>query len=133
MNSKRLALSIIVGFVFVYLYEWLVHGVLLMDVYNATANLWRAQEDMQALFPAILGFQFFFVALFMWIAASYIKTGCVKTGLKVGLQFGLLFGVMMAGFYPYMPVPLELGVAWFLSGIPEGLGLGIIYAIVYKQ
>ena len=52
MKMKRFALAAIGAFVFVFLYEFLVHGYLMMGLYEQTASVWRPQEEsnMAAMF-----------------------------------------------------------------------------------
>ena len=38
MNKQRYVISVFVVFVFVFLYEFLVHGFLLKDIYTQTAH-----------------------------------------------------------------------------------------------
>ncbi len=45
MNKQRYVISALVTFVFVFLYEFLVHGFLLGDLYKQTAQLWRSEKE----------------------------------------------------------------------------------------
>ena len=64
MTAKRFLSATLGAFVFVFLYELLVHGQLMMGLYNQTASLWRPQEECnmaimllsQLLFAAALAF-----------------------------------------------------------------------------
>lgn len=48
-NPRKLTLAIVAAFVITFLYDWLVHGKLLMASYKATASMWRPEAQMQAM------------------------------------------------------------------------------------
>ena len=48
MNIKRYVLGSIAVFVFFFLYEWLVHGVILNSWYQEGLNLLRPVEQMES-------------------------------------------------------------------------------------
>ena len=49
-----------------------------------------------------------------------------------GIKIGLLLGIWNAGAYVYLPIPQQLAIAWFFTGLVEGIGAGIILGIVCK-
>ena len=53
MNFKRFLAATVVLFVFILIYETIVHGFLLVSLYNATPLLWRNQQQMMAYFHLI--------------------------------------------------------------------------------
>lgn len=127
-------------FIFLNLYSMLVHGHLLMEEYTATASLWRTEEEMNALAPYWAAYY----ALFAMAATCLFKKmckcklscnkgGCTPTrcpiksgGTCFGLKLGIILGLGMASSYLYMPIPSSLAIKWFLTGLGEGLGIGII-------
>ena len=46
MSTKRLLLTALAVFVFIFAYEWVFHGILLKDTYGMTPSLWRPQTEM---------------------------------------------------------------------------------------
>ena len=44
MNMKCFALAATGAFIFVFLYEFFVHGFLMMGLYEQTASVWRPQS-----------------------------------------------------------------------------------------
>ena len=57
VNIPRFLIMSIVGFLFLFGYDYLVHHVLLMDVYEQTTNLWCSPDTMQDFFPLMLARQ----------------------------------------------------------------------------
>src|SRR5206468_9341372 len=45
---KRFTLAFIAAYVFIFVWGWLLNGVLLKDVYAQTPNLWRSQNEMMS-------------------------------------------------------------------------------------
>ena len=129
----RFALAIIVGFAAVFGYDFAVHHHLLMDLYEATTDLWRAPEQMQEFFPYMLGFQLAttFVAAAIFVQ-NYEKKGIME-GLRFGLWLGLLLGVLNANAWVWLPIPAVLAGAWFAAGLGKGILLGVVYSLTYKE
>lgn len=79
MSLRRYLLSALALFVFIFMYEMLVHGFILMGVYEATADVWRDFTKMEANMPLAMGFQ---LALSAWTAFVFalqtlqIHRGC---------------------------------------------------------
>ena len=76
----------------------------------------------------------FFSFLFIHIFAKGYEAGKSKVGQ--GFRFGLVLGLFYVGsqillMYPYMPIPNDLYVAWFIIGMVEFMILGIITGAMY--
>ena len=54
-------------------------------------------------------------------------------GLRFGIPMGILLGLLQAGMYPYLPISVELAFAWFLGGLIQGIGIGLVLAYTYKN
>ncbi len=125
--------AVLAGFVFLFAYEWALHGVLLMDIYLQTPNLWRTPEDMTALFPFQLLGQFALTFVSALLFTRHYEAKGVMEGVRFGGWLGLVFGVMMASSFVWMPISGTLAVAWFVGGLLQGVGLGVIFALLYRK
>ena len=162
MNDKKCCpmsclISIVAVFIFLNLFNWAVHGLWLMPDYQATAPLWRTQEDMQGfhvwwlLYFAAMAVitTCFFKKFCKGYAACHCGPSCpcgmncpckqavatkkscpIQTGLCFGLKLGLILGLPMASSYLYMPIPLALAVKWLVAGVLEGLGIGLVLGML---
>lgn len=133
MNTKRYIFAALAMFVFVFIYGWLVHGVLLMDFYLQSKGVWRDFKEMEDNFLLTCTYQ---LALSFWTAFVFTKLfpgGGFNNGITMGLYFGVFAGILTAAWYLWLPVPAPLGLGWFISGIGEGLGSGIILGLIYKK
>jgi hypothetical protein len=132
MNFKRYLISTLALFVFIFIYEMLVHGFLLMGMYQATASVWRHYEISTSL-PLALCFQFALSAWTAFIFSQLFKNGGIKNGLLFGLFIGVFAGILTASWYQWLDVPATLGLAWFIGATGEGLGGGLILGSIYRK
>ena len=130
MNKKRYVISLFVVFVFVFLYEFLVHWFLLKDIYTQTAQLWRPEEEMNMLFMFMS--QLGFSAVIAYIFTLHYEGKGVGEGIRFGLCMGLLLGSIDIATYAYMPIPMVLTLSWVLASLLKGLGSGVVLSLVYK-
>ncbi len=127
---QRIALASVVVFVFVFLFEFLFHGILLKGMYEATAELWRPEEEheMIYLFLSQLWFAIMVVVIF--------SRNCEGKGVGEGVRYGILIGLLMAApqlaTYCYLPMPLSLTLSWVVASALKGLGAGIVASLVYR-
>ena len=132
MNIKRLLYSCVAVFGFVFIYEWVFHGVILKETYEQTASLWRPQSDMGSYFVWLTLGQFLFCILFCIIfTKGYENRGLVE-GAPYGALMGLIFCAPNLIFYAVQPLPGSLVVAWCVGGMIEITLAGVLLATVYR-
>lgn len=133
MNYFRLFLSMIAVFIFVFGFDYLYHGILLIDIYNYTAWLWRSPEEMMEQFPYTIATQIGFSILISVLYAYYVPETTFGQGLRFGFAIGLLLGLMQAGSYAYMPISFLLAWLWFSGTFFMCLTIGAILSFTYKR
>lgn len=133
MNIGRLFLTVIVGFIYIFGSDFLIHAVWLGADYKATAPLWRPEEQMRVRFLAMLAAQLLCSIAFMYIWA---RTGWRRRSLGDGAVFGIWMGlfqqVTTIVLYVVTPMPLALAAKWFVSGLVQATLLGVLAALIYK-
>lgn len=124
-------------FIFTFAADFLIHGIWLEPLYKQTAAMWRSEAEMQQYFPLCI---LFHVMQAVLITALFNKCrgGCenvciVKNGLCFGVIMGLFLAALHSSAYIYMPIPGEMAVKWFISGIVNGIGSGLILAVIFKK
>jgi|GEM_PF-147842 len=123
----------IATFIFIFIFEYLWHGVVLTDLYIQTSDLWRTPAEMQDYFQYAFLTQISLAVLLTFIfGKKYEKRGLME-GARFGLYAGLFIGIMQSASYAYMPVPGALAFLWLVGGILEGIGIGITISAIYKQ
>lgn len=137
INIPRFLAAAAAGFVFIFGFEFLVHGKLLNDLYDQTGHLWRAPED--TIMPWMMGTQFLtsFIVAYIYALGYASKdeasSKCCKCGVGFGLKIGALIAVLGAAPYAWMPIPMALALSWAAAGLVKGLGLGVISSLLYKK
>jgi hypothetical protein len=123
-THKRTIIAVVAVALFTWAFDFLVHGNLLMPIYESTKEMWRPMEEMEALWPLCILYHFVMAGL---VATAY---GCCraksiacdatagaaschsKKGICFGVWVGLLLGIPQLMTYVWMPIPLELSLAW---------------------
>ncbi|OIQ20011.1 MAG: hypothetical protein BM556_05855 [Bacteriovorax sp. MedPE-SWde] len=127
---KKMVLGGIAAFVFVFVFEFVVHGILMKGMYEATSSLWRPQVESSM--AVMLLSQFLFA---MAIAFFYPIIGTSKDCNKaIPFSFGL--GLVMAmpqiASYSYMPLPITITICWTLATFFKAFGSSFIISKVMK-
>lgn len=135
MNTKKLVVAVLAVFVFLSAYGYLVHGVLMKDMYEATKEFWRPQEAMHRLMGLVYAGNFLFAILFCFIYTKGIEGESSATqGFRYGLWIGLLlYGPMTVAHYAYLPYPATLQLSWFASGVIGSIVAGTLTGVLYKK
>lgn len=132
MNVQRFVIGSIVVFVYIFVYEWIFHGMLLQDMYAQTANLWRTEEEMWSKFHWLVLGQLIFAVMFCFIFTK----GYENRGLAEGLRYGIFIALLFVGtdliMYAVQPLSAKLLIAWMVGGIVEVAIAGTIMAAIYR-
>lgn len=133
MNLKKFSICVVAVWVTVLVSDFVIHQVLLKNMYGATANLWRPEAEMAQHMPAMFGGQFIVALCLAWIFVHGYK----GTGIKEGVRFGLLIGglemgknLIMAAVAPY---PCSLVGSWIAAGFVQAILVGCVASLAYKK
>jgi len=129
---KRFILAFIGAYIFMFLWGWLLNGVLLKDVYAETPNLWRSQSEMMSLFHWIIIGQALIVFSFVMIYASGFAGGGVVAGIRLGILLEIAAIGMRLAIYAAEPFPGKLIFYGSVSGLIEMIIVGAIVGAIYK-
>ena len=133
LNVKSLLITIVVAFIAIQFMDFLVHGVWLKPVYEATKSLWRSEADMQSMMPFMFLAHLLMAGAFTLIyTAAIAEKRCLKCTLKYAFTMGLFAGAGQLMMYVVQPYPGSLVVKWIVAGIIEAIILGVIVFKVYK-
>ncbi len=129
---KRFVIASIAVFFAWMILDLIIHSVLLGKTYEATADLWRPMEEMKT---ALMNMVRQIAAIcFVAIYAYFIGAKSMGSGIKYGLLWGIGMGIGMGfGTYSVMPIPLSLGITWFIGTIVKAAVSGIITAAIVKE
>ena len=129
---KRFILAFIAAYIFLFVWGWLVNGVLLKDIYAETPNLWRSQSEMASLFHWIIIGQALIVFSFVMIYAIGFAGGGVIAGIRLGLLLEIAAIGMRLGFYAVQPIPGRLILYGSIGGLIEMVIVGAMVGAIYK-
>lgn len=128
---KGMLLGGVAAFIFVFLFEFVVHGFLMMGMYEATMNVWRPQADSSM--PVMFLSQFLFA---MAVAFFYPVVGpdqdC-KKAVPFGLGLGLVMAMPQIASYSYLPIPMTISLAWALASFIKAFGSAFIVAKMFNK
>lgn len=131
MNVSRYVLAVLVVFAVMFGFDYFVHGVLMMDQYQATAKLWRPKSP--EFLVVMAASQFLYAIMFVFIFTRNYENLGISEGLRYGLYIGLLLAALDLGVYSYLPIPFMIALSWMLTNVIKGLLLGAVTAAVYRQ
>src|SRR6185503_3742087 len=132
MNVKRFVLACVAVFVFVMLFSWVFHGVLLKDTYAQTANMWRPEAEMGKYSVFLILGQFIQVVAFCLI---YTRSESHKRSVAFGAGYGIAVGVLKGGgsliMHAVQPLPMSVIGAWIVGDIIQVAIAGAILGAIY--
>jgi hypothetical protein len=134
MNFPRVALAAVAAWVLYFGFGYVVHGVLLRDLYMEHVAHVRPEAEAQAILPVAFGFS---LIGFFAFAYAYAKGYEGSSGVQEGLRFGVLVGILLccfAGIWQYMvwPAHTSLLIAWLIDYIVEFAIYGAVVGAIYK-
>lgn len=131
MNVKKTLLAIVVVTVLWWFMDFLIHGVLLMPTYQATASLWRPMEQMNMGLGIVC--TLVFATLYVLFYSYVVHPKTFHTGIKFGMWYGLIGGWAMAGSYIHLPISEGLAACWFAAVFVESLVAGALMGLITKD
>lgn len=131
MNLKRFALSSTAAFIFVFLYEMLIHSFLMKGLYNNTSSVWRPDIANYAHYMLLSQVLFGLLMTLFWVKVGSLSS--CKTGLQFGLLTGALLSVPMVAAHSYLPLPITISALWVPVSFGKCLGASLLIARIYKN
>ena len=130
MNMKHFLSASLLAFVFVFIYEFVVHGVLMMSLYEQTSEVWRPQEEsnMVVMFLSQL---LFCIAVAFFYPIVGLDTDC-KKGVPFGIGLGLVMAAPQISTFCYLPIPLKISLFWAFIEFVKTLVTVLIVSKVYN-
>lgn len=144
VSIYRMIFSVITAFAVIFCFDFVVHAVLLMPCYLATADVWNTPQEMtsrQLWYPVVQLMSAITISVFYvcWRCRGGAHSSVLSRrkrysdGLGFGGFAGLLSGISMAGFYIYLPIPGTIAAAWLVSELVKGMAVGLALTAVYPS
>ncbi|MBB64715.1 MAG: hypothetical protein CMO81_06590 [Waddliaceae bacterium] len=130
---KKILISTAIVFVFLFVFDWLLHGFLMMEMYQETAHIWRSKEAIVDLVWFTWVFQLALAFFFSYLFDKGYESKGLGEGVRFGFYMGILIGILDLRMYPYFPITEEIAIYWFFGGIFKGLGTGLTLAFAFDK
>jgi hypothetical protein len=129
---KRLLMATIAIFVFAFLFDYVLHGVLLKNDYALVKSLYRPDEEIKLGIMA-LGYLVWAFGV-AWLYSKGVES---KDWMGQGLRFGLALACVWLvpsylGNYATQPLPGMLIVKALAGDTVNALACGLVAAAVYR-
>ena len=134
MNFKGLVLAALVAFIVIFAGGFVIHHMLLKDLYMQTAAVWRSPDDMGRRFWIIVVQNVLIAVLLAYTYSKGFEPGKGKAGQ--GFRFGAVMGLLLAGSmslgsYFSLPIPKTLALGWLACGFVQYVLAGVAISLVY--
>ena len=136
MNSnsrmmKGMMFGGVAAFVFIFLFEFVVHGVLMTGMYEATKSVWRPQAETNMLVMVLSQFLHAMAIAFFYPIVGTDKE--CKKAIPFGVGLGLVMAAPQIATYCYLPIPMTISLAWAVSSFVTAFGAVFIIAKIFNR
>lgn len=132
MNKPRLIVSIIAVFLFISIFDFVAHGVILSGSYGETADAWRPEAEMMSR----MWMQYLCYLIMAVGFATIWALAFPGKGAKCGMIYGFLIGLITSAgtliMFVFTPIPDQFIGPWMLIGMLGSVLMGAVVALVYK-
>ncbi len=129
---KKIVISTIAAAVAVWAMDFVIHGMLLMPLYQQTESMWRPMAQMNMTLN--LAVTVVLSLLFVLFYDQTVSGKNLQSGLRFGAWYGALAGVSMGiGSYVYLPIPKALALGWLVGTFVEMVVVGAIVGQLSKD
>ncbi|HLT90999.1 MAG TPA: hypothetical protein VKZ85_08655 [Woeseiaceae bacterium] len=132
--NKTFWVAFVVVYVVLQVIGFLVHAVWLDDTYAALhGTVFRSEEEFSGMMWMMFVSSIVLVFLFCYIFTRGYEGRGIGEGIRYGLLLGVFFSVPMSlDAYVAYPLPLDLVITWFVTGLVNFVIGGILLSLIYK-
>ena len=128
---KGMVLGGIAAFVFVFLFEFVVHGFLMKGQYEATMSVWRPPAESNMAVMLLSQFLFAMAVAFFYPIVGPDKE--CKKAAPFGFGLGLVMAMPQIASYSYLPIPIAISLLWAAASFVKAFGSAFIVAKVFNK
>lgn len=130
--DKRTILAVVAVFLAWSLLDVVIHQLILMGEYGATADHWRPPDEI------MIGLIYVVTLISAGVFVSIYKLLICRKEMGRAVQYGLLFGVAVGigmgyGSYAVMPLTHKIALVWFLGTVVQGGVAGALMGLIVKE
>jgi hypothetical protein len=132
MNIPRLIAAVLAVTVFISIFDFIVHGLILGGAYGETKDSWRPEAEMMSrLWSQYLCYLMMSVGFVCIWALAFPGKGA-KCGAIYGFLIGLISTASITIMFVFTPIPDRFMLPWFITGMLGSVLMGVVAALVYK-
>ena len=105
---------------------------MLSDTYQSLASIFRPEAEMMDMMWIMTVGSALVMLLFCYIFTQGYQGKGVAEGVRYGALMGLFISIPVVDQYVVYPLPGDLAVNWFLTGVIGFIISGAIFAAIYK-
>ena len=128
---KGMFLGGLAAFIFVFLFEFMVHGFLMKGLYEATMSVWRPQAESNMAVMLLSQFLFAMAVAFFYPIVGPDKE--CKKAAPFGFGLGLVMAMPQIASYSYLPIPITISLLWAGASFVKAFGSAFIVAKVFNK
>lgn len=128
---KGMLLGGVAAFLFVFLFEFIVHGFLMKGQYEATRNVWRPPAESNMAVMLLSQFLFAMAVAFFYPIVGPDKE--CKKAVPFGFGLGLVMAMPQIASYSYLPIPITISLLWAAASFVKAFGSAYVVAIVFNK
>ncbi len=129
---KKMLIGGIAGFVFVFMYEFLVHGALMRGMYEATSSVWRPEAESNMFVMVLSHFLFAMAVAFFYPIVGKDTADC-KKAIPFGIGLGLVLAMPQIATYSYLPIPITISLLWALAVFVKAIAVVFIVSKIFNR
>ena len=128
---KGMLLGAMAALAFVFVFEFIVHGFLMKDLYNATLSVWRPPAESNMLVMFLSQFLFALAVAFFYPIVGPDKE--CKKAAPFGFGLGLVMAMPQIASYSYLPIPITISLLWAAASFVKAFGSVLIVAKIFNK
>jgi hypothetical protein len=129
---KRLLISGLIILIVWTVFDVLMHRLLLRQIYEENASLWRPFDQMNVVLIYIV--TFILIGTFVGTYWLLVRPKSLAAGIRLGALLGLALGISVGfGTYIHMPIPQALAWGWLIGGWLKGIAAGAIVGMLITE
>lgn len=128
---KGMLLGGVAAFLFVFLFEFIVHGFLMKGQYAATMSVWRPPAESNMTVMLISQFLFAMAVAFFYPIVGPDKE--CKKAMPFGFGLGLVMAMPQIASYSYLPIPITISLLWAAASFVKAFGSAYVVAKIFNK
>ena len=132
--NMRVLTATAVAFIVIFIFGWILHGILLVDHYAALPEVFRPQAEMRDYFIWLFGGQLLVALALVSLLNMHSDNLSTALGLRFGFFMALLsIGSQLISYSSLSALSLELLGWWVIGSLVQMTLMGALLADILKD